>query len=511
MAEYNFGANILETLTVSMYSEPKTIYREYIQNACDSIDKAVREGVLQPNEGEIVLEIDSDARKITIEDNAMGIPAADFKRVLGNIGDSEKDKDTDKGFRGIGRLSGLGYCKQLIFTSKCRGEDVVSIMKSDGEMMRAMINSKERYSAIDMLKEMNTFEIRPARDNDRDGFKVEMIDVLDTADKIIGDIQAIKNYLAFVSPAPYDNSTFIYSAKIYEHARELNQPIDEYNIFINGERILKTYSTTLETARSGGDKIVDVGFKDFYDDDGSLLAWMWIGISRFKGKLGQKSLMRGIRLRKENIQIGDDNTMQRFFSEERAGNYFIGEVHAIAKDLIPDSQRDFFNENETWLKLQLKLVEYFRDQLQRIYHYGSDFNSVAKYAIDREAFEEKRRQGLFVDAEHLSKAEQYLEKSKRQAERARKTLDNARQNYEGDELMTSVLDQLKLESPPKQEVSPPKRKQTFRADKLYKLSRKDRELLTQVFNLISRDCVAQKIITEMTSEQIIQTIEEGLQ
>ena len=464
---------------------------------------------MQQGEGEIVLWIDSDTRKITIEDNAMGIPAADFKRVLGNVGDSEKDKDTDKGFRGIGRLSGLGYCKQLIFTSKCRGEDVVSIMKSDGEMMRAMINSKERYSAIDMLKAMNTFEIRPARDDDRVGFKVEMIDVLDTADKILDDVQAIKNYLAFVSPAPYVN-TFVYSAKIHEHARELNQTIDEYNIFVNGEQIFKNYSTTLETARSGGDKIIDVCFKDFYDDDGSLLAWMWIGMSRFKGKLGQKCLMRGIRLRKQNIQIGDENTLQKFFSEERGNNYFIGELHAVPKELVPDSQRDFFNENETWLKLQLKLVECFCEQLQRIYHYGSDFNSVAKYAIDRETFEEKRRQGLFVDAEHLSKAEQDLEKSKRQADRARKTLDNARQTYEGDELMSSVLDRLQCEPPPKQEVSPPKRKQTFRADKLYKLSRKDRELLTQVFNLISRDCVAQKIITETTSEQIIATIEDGL-
>ena len=34
------GKNILENLTTGMYYDSKVIYREYIQNACDQIDKA---------------------------------------------------------------------------------------------------------------------------------------------------------------------------------------------------------------------------------------------------------------------------------------------------------------------------------------------------------------------------------------------------------------------------------------------------------------------------------------
>lgn len=45
------GKNILDNLTTGMYSDSKVIYREYIQNACDQIDLAIREGILSADEG----------------------------------------------------------------------------------------------------------------------------------------------------------------------------------------------------------------------------------------------------------------------------------------------------------------------------------------------------------------------------------------------------------------------------------------------------------------------------
>lgn len=40
------GKNILENLTTGMYADSKVIYREYVQNACDQIDKAVELGII---------------------------------------------------------------------------------------------------------------------------------------------------------------------------------------------------------------------------------------------------------------------------------------------------------------------------------------------------------------------------------------------------------------------------------------------------------------------------------
>ena len=53
------GKNILENLTTGMYSDSKVIYREYIQNACDSIDVANRIGLFTDQHGEIEIEIDT--------------------------------------------------------------------------------------------------------------------------------------------------------------------------------------------------------------------------------------------------------------------------------------------------------------------------------------------------------------------------------------------------------------------------------------------------------------------
>ena len=63
--EYVFGANILENLTTGMYQDSKVIYREYIQNACDQIDKAVELGIMKSaNEGKIEIWISENDRKI---------------------------------------------------------------------------------------------------------------------------------------------------------------------------------------------------------------------------------------------------------------------------------------------------------------------------------------------------------------------------------------------------------------------------------------------------------------
>ena len=75
MSDYIFGANILENLTTGMYQDSKVIYREYIQNACDQIDKAVKDRLLKPGEGSVKIWLDRNLRNIIIEDNATGIPA----------------------------------------------------------------------------------------------------------------------------------------------------------------------------------------------------------------------------------------------------------------------------------------------------------------------------------------------------------------------------------------------------------------------------------------------------
>ena len=39
------GKDIIESLTLSMYEDCRFIYREYIQNAADAIDKAIQKNL----------------------------------------------------------------------------------------------------------------------------------------------------------------------------------------------------------------------------------------------------------------------------------------------------------------------------------------------------------------------------------------------------------------------------------------------------------------------------------
>src|SRR4051812_35567876 len=77
------GKDILELLSSSMYIDPLTIYREYIQNAVDAIDEARGGGVLRSENGHIAISIDTATRSIRIQDDGIGVRRESFEAQLG--------------------------------------------------------------------------------------------------------------------------------------------------------------------------------------------------------------------------------------------------------------------------------------------------------------------------------------------------------------------------------------------------------------------------------------------
>ena len=47
------GKDVIESLTLGMYEDCRFIYREYIQNSADQVDKAIAEELMAPGEDEI--------------------------------------------------------------------------------------------------------------------------------------------------------------------------------------------------------------------------------------------------------------------------------------------------------------------------------------------------------------------------------------------------------------------------------------------------------------------------
>lgn len=557
MAEYAFGANIIENLTTGMYQDSKVIYREYIQNACDQIDKAEQLGILQPRntrskypdlgQGVVNIWLKPEERYIVIEDNATGIRAKEFQRTLGNIADSDKVMGQDKGFRGIGRLCGLAYCKRLVFTTRWVGEDVVSIMSCDALKMRKMINEAntkvQKHSANDVLNAMTKFSTRPVNKTDAEHFfRVELIDINDENEELFGgkdedNLEQLTNYLSFVAPVPYQGN-FIYRSDIYDHANKLNVRIDEYNIKINGAQIFKKYKTHLKTG-NGQDDVFGVEFYDFLADDDSLFGWMWFGKTSFKAAIKEEEISRGLRLRKENIQIGEDDTLRDMFNRElskRGNNYFIGEVFAMSRELIPNSQRAYFNENPARIEFEHKLKDYFNNTLYYIYHEGSDINSSIKkinsYHDKASEFEMKEAQGSFLTTEEREREEHELKVKEQDAEKAMKYLEKKREG--GRSILTPQIIERrtkeigtidvskkigKSSSEPSKESddrssveSEPittKSKKKFLVDTMFpRASRSERKLLSETLEKIF--VIIQKSSDKKTSENLINKIKEEL-
>ena len=515
MSKRTIGANILENLTTGMYQDSKVIFREYIQNSCDQIDKAIKSGLLSAEDAQIEIWLNTRSRIVSIEDNATGIPVADFRRILGNIADSDKQIGEDKGFRGIGRLCGLAYCEKLIFTSSAYGETIESVAEYDAQLMRRLIadnvrgNKKSVDDVLDATE--NYYQSKKAVSSDSHYFKVELIGINDENTDLL-DKKRINEYLSFIAPVPYQN-TFYYRNKIYGYANNLNVKIDEYDIRLEGEPIFKKYATILKDSNNTKcDDIFDIDFKDFYDENGELIAWLWYGISKFNRTIPACNQMRSLRLRKENIQIGGEDTLQKMFKEDRGHHYFIGEVFALSKDLIPNSQRDYFNENPMRVEFEKQVRNFFRDHFHTTYYDGSKINSAYKKieSFDKKVaeFKERESQGTFVNEEERQNEYKAIEIAQKEADKAKQDLVKKREN--ANPIIQKVLEKREEEykktaTAPKLPAPPEKKMTKYRTDTLSAYNRKERKLISEIFGIIRR------ATDSVMADEIISRIEDELQ
>ena len=511
------GKNILDNLTTGMYSDSKVIYREYIQNACDQIDLAISRGILAANEGSVDIFIDTKKRYISIKDNATGVRESDFIEDVGDIANSNKEIGKNKGFRGIGRLCGLAYCKTLKFTTSYLDENVKSIMTCDAQKMRKMLVENKKYTLDEIWDEIITYSTETEKSEEH-YFEVEMFEINKENTDLLNE-NKVREYLSFVVPVPYKN-TFILRSHIYDYAKKLGYKIDEYHVRVNGSQIFKEYTTKLKEQSGANlknyDEISRLEFKDFRNSDGNLIAWMWIGLSRFEKQIPKVNTMRGLRVRSANIQLGNDDTLQDLFKENRGNYYFVGEVFAASKDLIPNSQRDYFNENETRVLFEDLLREYFFDVLHKLYYEANrvknDYKRQEEYLAKVTEYQKKEKEQGFVNEEERQKLQFDIDKAKKTAEDARKRLDkldSGDANSPLFEVRKSIgkkysADRLKEQAKNTSVAIEDDKKKAFVTSNMSKLSRSERKIVSKILSIINE--VAPKDI----AEQIIEKIKEEM-
>lgn len=504
------GKDVIESLTLGMYEDSRFIYREYIQNSADQIDKAIIEKLLSKEEGEIHITIDNKNKSITFEDNATGIPMKKVNDILKNIAQSTKERGVDKGFRGIGRLGGLGYCDTLIFETSFKSETTKSIMTWDAKQLKEIINNRKyKEEANEVIDKVTSIKFEKEKSQEH-YFKVTLLNV---SNDILLDKKEIELYLSMVAPVPYEKG-FLLKQKIYEQLKKDQVTIDEYKIYINTNQLFKLYTTTIYRQSSGkkertGDEIFDVHFFKEYGLDGRPLYWGWYGVSEFDGVIDDINIGKGIRLRKGNIQIGSKHTLLRFFRDAQRGNYyFFGEVHALSHDLIPNARRDYFLENSVCDYFEKKLQDLFHNELHSLYYAASKIRNANRRINDLQTISLESEKKEFIGNKEKEDFTKNFELKKQEASKAKRELERISSSFDGKEtaiqkIFKRVVDSNKI-VPEKIELSNANGKTIFRVDKLSKLSKEKRKFLSQIYEIIN------DVLDKKTADILIKKIEEEL-
>lgn len=364
------GKYTLESLTTGMYSDPKIIYREYIQNSVDSLEEAVRQQIIESQSMRIDIIVDPELSKILIRDNGMGISRNKAISTLLNIGNSQKRQSNNRGFRGIGRLGGMSYCNMLRFTTSFSGERVKTTVEFNCKRLRELLvpGEYEQYNLNKVLEEITT--TRQEEESDaKHYFMVELEDVSDFSDLL--DLEKVREYICQVAPVTYSKRNFVYANEIHKYMLENDFLIDELPIFVGEdyeslEPVYKPNKHRFHSDRNKRkeDEIDEIQFFKI-EIENECYALGWFANCSWYGSISENNIA-GLRVRKGNILIGDSKTLNTIFREARFNGWVQGELYIVTDKLIPNARRDDFEQNEAYYKLMDNLSINIGTEISRI-------------------------------------------------------------------------------------------------------------------------------------------------
>lgn len=360
------GKDILELLSSSMYVDPMTIYREYVQNAADAIDDAVSAGLLA-GPGQVDLTIDTDERTITIRDNGMGVDHESFVARMTSFGGSQKRGTTARGFRGVGRLAGIGYCQELFFRSRTARDGLVSELRWDCRKLKTLLRAADQDADLaSAVAQVVSIRRIPARDFPARFFEVELRGVVRHRNDQLLSMGAVRDYLSQVAPVPFHPS-FPFGERIIKHLAP-HVRLGDLRINCNGvdEPIYRPHRSGLEYAPESNDPYTELELLTMPDHDGEGTGAVgWIAHHGYLGGLPAKAKVRGLRFRSGNVQVGEERLIEDVFPEPRFNGWCVGEVHVVDARIVPNGRRDHFEQNAHYHNMVTHLLPAAREIARR--------------------------------------------------------------------------------------------------------------------------------------------------
>ena len=196
-------------------------------------------------------------------------------------------------------------------------------------------------------------------------FDVEMRGIIRLRNDRLMSPLAISEYLSQVAPVPF-SPAFRFGAELEE---ALSGHVDLGNLDIriddSDEPIYRPHRDSFSV--DGKQKITfdSLSLLEIPRMDGGMAAVAWVLHHEYEGRVQTGTLVKGLRLRTGNIQVGDHVLLEDLFPEPRFNGWSVGEVHVIDRRIVPNGRRDHFEQNAHFHNLVNHLAPTARDLTRR--------------------------------------------------------------------------------------------------------------------------------------------------
>lgn len=374
MTTGTLGIRLLETLTSALYEDPIVLFREYVQNSVDACIDSERNGKSLRAQFNIDINIDEEKKFISFFDNGYGIEEDKFINAMTSIGASEKDKHYDQiGFRGIGRLSAMPFCKKLIFKNKPKGLDKVLTYTWSGDDFDKILNQDEEPGLFQAISKISAAGHEDySEDKDDHFFLVEVHSYNEEISSLIKHPD-FERRLQMMLPLRYHPG--FKKKKDIEKAylNFMGESLEKYSyaINLNSAPLYKPYTNKhiLES---------DVFFWELRFPNrekgvpGEKVGLLWFTFQR-KLVANDKSDPYGVLVRSKNMLVGDQNSLVNALFRTRSDDYIgtyreltqtlqgvFGEMLILNTSLKDNARRDWFKIDTPSLQLRDIIHEFVK-------------------------------------------------------------------------------------------------------------------------------------------------------
>ena len=334
--------DLLDLLTGAMYVIPFSALREYIQNSVDAIEDAAAVGDLDAvSNGRIDVSVSPASRSIVIRDNGVGCANKEFAALLTAFGGSDKRGRDRRGFRGVGRLAGLAYCRELVFRGRAAGDTRVFEMVWDCVKLKDLLYSDDKDLSLNQIVHsvVRIGELNAA-EYPKHFFEVSLRGVIRYKNDELLDAAALREYLSQVAPVPF-SPEFSFGQDISNFLSH-HLGSQSFNIYFDSdeEPLFKPHRNTFRAKGEISSHFTGIEFIEIPGIHQEIDAVGWIIHHEYLGAIIADQIIGGLRLRSGNIQIGTGDVLRTIFPQPRFNEWCCGEIHILNHKIRPNGRRD---------------------------------------------------------------------------------------------------------------------------------------------------------------------------